>query len=144
MRLALPSPYEELAHTADVGIRVTGASREEAMARAALAMAQLQAGGGPVDARVERPLRARGEDAAATLVDLCRQVLGVGYAERLLLGAIEVAAATDTEAWARGWFGPFDPVLHGEGTDIKAVTYARARLAETSPGTWEAVLVFDV
>ena len=41
MRLASPQPYEDLGHTADVGVRVRGATAEEALARHVLAFAAL-------------------------------------------------------------------------------------------------------
>jgi SHS2 domain-containing protein len=37
VRYALPQPFEDLGHTADVGLRVRGASAGEALARLALA-----------------------------------------------------------------------------------------------------------
>lgn len=143
MRYANPSPYEELSHTADVGIVARGASPAEACARAALAMAQLQSGGGSVDAAVERGLHAEGEDRASLLVDFCRKVLDYFYGERLLLAAVEVDALDETRIDARGWFGRFDPERHAEGVDLKAVTYARAAV-EQDDGGWRATLIFDI
>ncbi len=144
MRLGLPSPYRELPHTADVGVAVAGATVEEVFARAALAMAQLQAGGGAVAPRLERPIEASGEDRASVLVDLCRQVLARFHEERLLLGAIDVASAGETSARALGWFAPFDPILHGEGADLKAVTYARAAVEPAPGGGFQGTLIFDI
>jgi SHS2 domain-containing protein len=143
MRYCLPSPYEELSHTADVGLEARGADAAEACARVALAMAQLQAGGGPVEPREERAIEARGEDRASLLVDFCRQVLARFYSERLLLAAVELEEIGETRARARAWFGPFDPERHGEGVDLKAVTYARAALEPSGDG-WRATLIFDI
>jgi SHS2 domain-containing protein len=70
VRYGLPSPFEEIAHTADVGIRARGTDLGETFARAALAMSQLQAGGGEIKAEEQRDVEARGEDRAALLVDL--------------------------------------------------------------------------
>ncbi len=44
VRYALPQPYEDLGHTADVGVRVRGATPEAALARLALALGALLAG----------------------------------------------------------------------------------------------------
>lgn len=143
MRYGLPSPFEELPHTADVGVVARGQDLAETYARAALAMAQLQAGDGGVDPAHERPIEAQGEDRAALLVDLCRRVLQVFYLERGLLGALEIDELSETRLKARGWFGPFDPARHGEGMDIKAVTYARAAVVPRDGG-FEATLIFDI
>ena len=144
MRLGLPSAFEELSHTADVGIRAHGADLAETYARAALAMAQLQAGGGAVVPLAERRLEARGEDRAGLLVDLCRQVLAAFFLERLLLASIEIEELTDTSLVARCELGPYDPAIHGEGADIKAVTYARASIGPTPGGGFEGTLIFDI
>ena len=143
MRYGLPSAFEELAHTADVGVRARGAVLAEAYARTALAMAQLQAGGGALEPLEERELQARGEDRASLLVDLCRQVLRVFWLERRLLAALEVTSLSDTALTARAWLCPFDPERHGEGVDLKAVTYARAAM-EAKEGGYEGTLIFDI
>jgi SHS2 domain-containing protein len=144
MRYGLPSAFEEISHTADVGVRARGADLDEAYARAALAMAQLQAGGGLVEPREPRELRATGEDPASLLVDLCRQVLDLFFGERLLLGAIALRERTDTEIVADAWFDPFDADRHAEGVDLKAVTYAGAGVRPLSGGGFEASVIFDI
>jgi SHS2 domain-containing protein len=144
MRYRLPSPYEELPHTADVGIRASGSTLNEVFARAALAMAQLQAGGGPVEPLIARPIEAHAEDRASLLVDFCRQVLARFFDERLLLGMIEVDSVGATTARAVGWFAQFDPALHVEGADLKAVTYARSAVEPLPGGGFEATLIFDI
>jgi SHS2 domain-containing protein len=143
MRYRLPSPFEEIEHTADVGIEVTGADPAEAYARAALAMSGLMAGGGEVEPVEERRLEAEGEDRAALLVDFCRQALDRFYVERLLLAEVEIDSVSETAIAARGWFGPFDPDRHAEGVDLKAVTYGGARF-EPADGGWRARLIFDI
>jgi len=143
MRYRLPSPFEELSHTADVGIRVEAAQLDETYARAALAMAQLQTGGEGVAVDDERTLHAHGEDRASLLVDLCRKVLDVFFLERRVLGELEILGLTDTALEARAGFGPFEPDRHGEGMDLKAVTYARAAVEPATEG-FVATLIFDI
>jgi SHS2 domain-containing protein len=144
VRFGLPSPYEEIAHTADVGICVHGADLAETFARAALAMSQLQAGGGAIEPEAERRVEARGEDRAALLVDLCRQVLRAFFRERLLLAGLEFDSLGDTSLSARALLGRFDEARHGEGTDVKAVTYARAAVTPVEGQGFSATLIFDV
>ena len=145
VRYAAPSPYMELSHTADVGIRAWGQELAEVYARAALAMAQLQAGGGAVEATgEEKVVEAGGEDPPSLLVDLCRKVLAAFFLERRLLAAIEIAEISSTRLKACCRFGAFDPERHGEGMDIKAVTYARAAVTPRPEGGYEATLIFDI
>ena len=69
MRYALPQPFEDLGHTADVGVRVRGASAEEALARLALAFGSLvTAGDAPRPEREERlAVKESGSPAAAAV-----------------------------------------------------------------------------
>jgi SHS2 domain-containing protein len=144
VRYRLPSPHAELAHTADVGVVVRGQDLAETYCRAALAMAQLQTGGGALTAEEERSIRAHGEDQASLLVDLCRQVLRAFHLDRRILAALEIDSLTSTDLVARGEFGRFDPDRHGEGMDLKAVTYARASVVPRAEGGFEASLIFDI
>lgn len=144
MRYRLPSPFTELAHTADAGLEAEGADLAETLARAALGMSQLLAGGGSVESSEEWPLEARGEDRASLLVDFCRVVLQRYFLERLLLAELEIESATETEVRAHGRFGPFDPERHAEGMDIKAVTYGSAALEPVEGGGFRARLIFDI
>jgi SHS2 domain-containing protein len=145
MRLALPQPFEDLGHTADVGVRVRGASAEEALARLALAFGSLVTGGdAPPPEREERIAVSSGGGPADAAVALLRELLYRFATERLVPAAIEVhavgpgGAAEATVAFAR-----YDPERHAEGADVKAVTWHAARL-EPEGGGWVAQMVFDI
>lgn len=143
MKFEAPSPYRELDHTADAAIEVEGATEEEVYARAALALGQLLAGGGPLTQAVERTLEPAGYDRISQLVGLCRDVLACFYDERLVLSAIEVRIGPPFAA--TGWFARWDPQLHAEGTDVKAVTYGGARFEPRADGSgWLGRLIFDI
>lgn len=148
MRYSLPSPYDDLSHTADAGIRACGATVEEALARSALALSQLQAGGGAVEEAETHALDLIAPSEDELPVELARAVLDRWYADALLLAAIEIVSVDVNDAGAalraRGWFGPFDPDRHGEGLDVKAVTYARAGFQRVSDGSVCATLIFDI
>ncbi len=142
MRFTQPAPFRELDHTADLAIEVEGGSAEEVYAHAALAVGQLLGGGGVLRPEVERALSASGGDPVALLVDLVRVCLDRFFDERLLLHSIELELARN-QITARGWFTRYEPAIHGEGQDIKAVTYGMASLVEEG-GRFRASLVFDI
>ncbi len=144
MRWEQPSPFEELSHTADIGVIARGGSREEAYARAALGMALLQAGGGPLEALHRRPLAAAGEDRGELLVDLCRALLRFFWEERLLLCAIEIDELGEQVLRGSAWLCPFDPERHRDGMEIKAVTYFRAAVEREPSGLFRATVLFDI
>ncbi|WP_242361497.1 MULTISPECIES: archease [Anaeromyxobacter] len=144
MRLSLPQPYEDLGHTADVGVRTRGATAEEALARLVLAFAALAAGGAAVAAeREERVAVEGGPGLAGSAVALLRELLYRLATEALVPAACEVLRvdAAGTEAVVA--FGRRDPVLHAEGADLKAVTWHAARLEREGAG-WVAQAVFDI
>lgn len=144
MRYRLPQPYEDLAHTADVGVRVRGASAEEALARLALALGALLAGGGEAPPeREERLAVAGGPGLAGTAVGLLRELLFRFATERLIPCEVEVHRAGEDGSEATVAFARYDPVRHGEGADVKAVTWHAARLEPEGAG-WVAQAVFDV
>ncbi|HET7826449.1 MAG TPA: archease, partial [Anaeromyxobacter sp.] len=91
MRLRLPQPWEDLGHTADVGVRVRGASAEEALARLALAFGTLVTGGdAPPAEREERVATAPGGGFADAAVALLRELLFRFATERLVPAEVEV------------------------------------------------------
>ncbi|MGC3997536.1 MAG: archease [Anaeromyxobacter sp.] len=104
MRLALPQPHEDLGHTADVGVRVRGATAEEALARLALALGTLLAGGGPVPVVREERLEVAGEGATEVAVTLLRELLFRFATARLLPARSRCCGSTRAAprcAW--GW-----------------------------------------
>jgi SHS2 domain-containing protein len=144
VRLRLPQPYEDLGHTADVGLRVRGATAEEALARLALALGTLLSGGGDAPPGADERLAVRGGPGrAGTAVALLRELLFRFATERLLPAEIEVHRADEAGAEATVAFARYDPERHAEGADVKAVTWHAARL-DPEGGGWVAQIVLDV
>jgi SHS2 domain-containing protein len=144
MRLRVPQPYEDIGHVADVGIRVHGASPEEALARLALAFATLVTGGGPVAAGADERVEVVGGPAlAGTAVALLRELLFRLATRREVPAEIEVHSADERRAVATVAFGRHDPERHAEGADVKAVTWHAARLEREGDG-WVAQVVLDI
>jgi SHS2 domain-containing protein len=146
MRLLPPQPYEDLGHTADLGVRVRGASAPEALARLAVVLGMLLAGGEPGAPEREERLAAHapaGGDLAGAAVALLRELLFRFATERLLPCAVEIHRVDGAGAEATVAFARYDPARHGEGADVKAVTWHAARL-EPESGGWVAQAVLDI
>ncbi len=144
LRYALPQPYEDLGHTADVGVRVRGATAEEALARLALALGTLLTGGvAPGDRLEERVRVAGGPGLAGTAVALLRELLFRFATERLVPAEVEVLSLDERGAEASVGFARHEPEERGEGADVKAVTWHAARLERDGAG-WVAQAVFDI
>ena len=143
MRLRGPQAWEDLGHTADVGLRVRGGSAEEALGRLALAFATLVTGGAPAAAvREEEVAVEGGPGLAGTAVALLRELLFRVAAERLVPLEVEVRAADERGARATILFGRYDRERHAEGADVKAVTWHAARLEREGDG-WVAQVILD-
>jgi SHS2 domain-containing protein len=143
VRLKGQQAWEDLGHTADVGLRVRGASAEEALGRLVLAFSTLVTGGAPAEPVREEVLSvAGGPGLAGTAVALLRELLFRLATERLVPVEVEVRAADERGAVAAVLFGRHDPARHSEGADVKAVTWHAARLEREGDG-WVAQLVLD-
>ena len=143
MRLSLPQPWEDLGHTADVGLRVRGDSPEEALGRLALAFGTLVTGGAPAErVREEEITAAGGPGRARSAVALLRELLFRLATERVVPVEIDVRAVDERRAVALVAFGRHDPERHAEGADVKAVTWHQARLEREGDG-WVAQVILD-
>jgi SHS2 domain-containing protein len=145
VRYQLPQPYQEVDHTADVGVSVEGASAEEALARLVLALAALLSGGGPVSVeREERIAAEAGGGLPAVAVALLRELLYRFATGRVLPASCEVLRMDLAGAEISAGLGRWDPELHREGLDVKAVTWHQARFEEGPRGRWRAQVLLDV
>ena len=135
------APYEELAHTADLRLRVRGETREALFAHAAEGLYALMRWAPPANAPPqERTLNLSAPDAETLLVDWLGELLYLSEAHGVRWSAFAVHRASETElaATVRGAVGgrPEQPV--------KAVTYHGLRVAPGPDGRWETTITFDV
>jgi SHS2 domain-containing protein len=144
LRYSLPQPYQDLSHTADLGVVVEGASAEEALSRLVLALGAVLAGSGALEAVREEtfavPVRG---DLARGAVDLLRELLYRFATERIIPCTCEVLRLDGEAVEASIGFGRWDPVRHADGADVKAVTFHAARLEQVG-GRWRGQVLFDV
>ena len=141
---ALPQPFETVDHTADTGVRVAGASAEEALARLVLAHAQLLAGGEPVEIERSAELDIPGADDLALVgVDVLRELNRLFCVERSIVASVEIQEISGERVRLRLELGTYDPERHSEGVDIKAVTFHAAELREQGDA-WVAQVLFDI
>ena len=143
MRLALPQPFEDLGHTADLGVRVRGATAEEALARLVLALGAVLGGEGAFSPeREERLSVPGGADPAGSAVALLRELLFRFATTRLFPCACEITRVDGARAEGTVAFARWDPD-QGLGADVKAVTWHAARLEPEADG-WVGQVVLDV
>jgi len=145
VRYLPPQPYQELDHTADVGVAVEGETAEEALARLVLALSALLAGGGPLAVRGEEAIEVTAPGGLpAVAVALLRELLYRFATERVLAGSCEVLRLDPGGASIRVGLARWDPRRHREGLDVKAITLHQARFERDAGGRWRAQALFDV
>lgn len=135
------TPFEILEHTADVGVRATAETLEEVFVQATRGLADI-AGIGCNEAGERVRVELDGDDPAALLVDWLSEVLWLHDSRDALLGGVHVEQVDGTGV--RGWV---TLVPRGEriaeGTQVKAITYHRLRVAAGDEG-WTAEVYLDV
>jgi protein archease len=144
VRWSQPQPYEDLDHTADVGVRVEGSSAEEALARLVLAQGALLAGGGPLEVSREERIAVATPDLVGAAVEILRELLYRFATAREIVAWCEVEQLGANRAAIRVGLARWDPESHAEGVDLKAVTWHAAGFERDADGRWRAQVVFDI
>ena len=134
--------HEVIEHTADVGVRATGASLAEVFIEAAHGLLEITGASAPTAASERVAISFEGApDVGALLVDWLSEILYLQDARDLTIAEVGIDSidATRIEGYAR--VNPRSEVL--EGTAVKAVTYHQL-VVEQRDGVWTAQVFFDI
>lgn len=143
--------FIQLPHTADIKVRVFGATKEELFAHALEAMFQvvhpIVPGARtendrviPPSLPVQRSIKITSVDEENLLVDFLSEALCLSDTHNEAYFDAEISLLTSTELHA---------TLHGtpitgfESSEIKAVTYNELHIEQTAEG-WQTDIVFDI
>ena len=116
--------YEEIEHTADVGIRAHGRTASEIFANAAEGMFSLIADLSTVNPKGEVEGRLAADSLPALLVAWLSDLLFLHETQKLLLSKFEVRVRGNSLR-AHAWGETIDPQRHELRLALKAVTYHR-------------------
>jgi SHS2 domain-containing protein len=135
--------FEIFEHTADLGLRVRGATLEELFAEAARGLFSLIVVNRddvlPVE---ERQIEVAGEENDLLLFDWLNELLFAFESEGLLFGEFEIKISDGRlSAIARG--EPIDPNRHELDHEVKAITYHELKVVQTESG-WLAEVIADI
>lgn len=137
-------PYEFFEHTADIGVRIRGATLAELFRHAALALYEAM-GQFRLSDRVEEKII---EVEAAGLDDVLRDWLGELLYEVEARGCwfdrVEIEKVEPGRLMARVSGGPIDFERSLTHEEIKAVTYHQLKVEQQADGAWMATVIFDV
>ena len=132
--------FEEIDHTADVGIRAHGKTVSELFESAAAGMFSLIADPARVKAVGEVEVRLAADDLPGLLVAWLSELLFLHETQHLLFSRFEVRVR-GTELHARAWGEAIDRRRHELKLAVKAVTYHRLSV-DVEKGVAE--VIFDV
>lgn len=133
--------FEELDHTADVLMRIRGATVNELFSEAGRAMFHVMYG--PCEDRgVERRIALEAEDLESLLIDYLSELLFITDAENLVFCTFDVdVRGTQLSAVVKG--EPFDSARHSDGTLIKGVSYFGLEIVKEEEA-YVVDVIFDI
>lgn len=137
-------PYEIVEHTADIGIRAHGRSREELFAHMAEGVFSLIVPPEEVHATQTLPMRAQAEEWEGLLVAWLRELLYLFDTRRFLVKSAQVKRLEPTRIEAEVSGETLDPARHSVDKEVKAVTYCDLSLRQEADGGWTAQVIFDI
>lgn len=135
--------YETFDHTADIGIRVFGASVEELFVHAAEALFDVLTDLNSIRKDLSREVEISGTDREDLLVRWLGELVYLCEGEGYLFREFSILHLTPTSLKASARGERFDPARHTFKTEIKAVTYHQVEVAQKD-GLWIGKIIFDI
>jgi SHS2 domain-containing protein len=135
--------FEVFEHTADLGLRVEAATKEELFAEAQRGMTSLLvANPDAIGGVQEKQLRVEGDEDDYLLFDWLNELLYLFETERLVCSACEISCRSGSVvAHCKG--EEWNPERHGTGYEVKAITYHGLRVWQAG-GRWHAEVIVDI
>jgi len=134
--------YEFFDHTADVGLRVWGATLEELFTHAAQAVISLLVEDSPVATAQKRSVELSASSVEGLLRVWLSEVLVWFSTERFLVGTCAlIVSPTQLGGSVQG--EQFDASRHRYGTEVKGVTRHQLSVTQEA-GRWTAQVILDV
>jgi SHS2 domain-containing protein len=135
--------FEIFDHTADLGLRIEAATREELLEEAGRALFTVIAGSlRSIDPRESREFAIAAESDDYLLFDWLSELLALFEAERFLACRFEARGGVSSVE-GRAWGEPYDPARHPLEHEVKAVTY-HGLVVERIGNRYRAEVIVDI
>ena len=141
--MAHVKPYEFFDHTADVGLRASGATLAELLTRMAQGLTELIAEDSPLQPASSRSIRLTADSAEALLLAWLQELLFWFSTERFLPVQYELDEVSPTTLRGRVRGDTFDPSRHVQGREVKAITRHLLKVQQRN-GTWYGQVIVDI
>ncbi len=118
----MPNNYETFEHEADIGIRGTGSTIEEAFQNAALALYSVMVNVSKVAQKEKKSISVSAPDNELLLVEWLNSLLSLSDIERMVFSRFEVNIS-HLELAGSAWGEKLDKARHELGVEVKGATY---------------------
>jgi SHS2 domain-containing protein len=135
--------YQNIEHTADIGIAVTGKTLEEVFALAAGAMFDIMVDVATVEPIEKATISLQAENLDELLVAWLNELAFRSEVNGMFFSKFQVESVTETSLQATAMGEPYDQGKHSLGVSVKAATYHELKISR-SDGGWSAQVIFDV
>ncbi len=135
--------WEHFSHSADIGLRGFGRTKEEAFENAALALSGVVTDVSNLASRETIHLTCNAANDEALLVEWLNAIVFEIATRHMLFGHFRVQInARHLEGWASG--EPIDIGRHELAVEVKGATYTALAVDKRPDGSWVAQCVVDV
>lgn len=122
--------FEFLEHTADIIVKAYGATLDEAFAAAAEGMFAVITGEAEIVASRREVIEIESIDQEGVLVAFLSELIVRHESESVVIGDVDVTLLDKTHLRAEIGIAPFDASRHGEGVQVKGVSYHMMEIVE--------------
>jgi protein archease len=141
--MAAAAHWEHFPHEADIGVRGLGATLEQALEQAALALTAVIVDPAAVTPRETIRLSCDAPDAELLLVDWLNALIYEMATRNMLFSRFEVHLQKQHLS-AQAWGESLEPARHHPAVEVKGATYTALKVAQQPEGGWLAQCVVDV
>ena len=138
-----PLKFEQIDHTADVGLRIYGTSLAELFQHAAEGLFEIITSLEQVSTGVKRQVFVEASDRESLLVNWLSELNFLFLTKKELYKKFEITAVNDLSLKAQIQGEKLDLDKHTIHTEVKAVTYHQLYIRQNSSG-WGAQVIFDL
>jgi SHS2 domain-containing protein len=135
--------YRQLAHTADLGLRIWGASREELFENAGAALMAVLTDRRRLRRKKTAEILLEAPDLEALLVAWLNHLLYLYDVDAFLGREFQVLALSPQRLAAQARGETYDPQRHVARTAVKAATYHHLEIVKRH-GRWQATVILDL
>lgn len=135
--------WEHYEHTADMGIRGWGATKEEAFEQAALAMIAITVDLKKINQAEAVEITCEEEDEELLFIAWLNRVIYEMATRNMLFSKFEVHT-DDGRLTAKALGEKLDKQRHKPSVEIKGATYSDLKVGQDKNGTWIAQCVVDI